>query len=196
MKPIYCLLAIFLIMSCSNNSDVKDLTPAKKQAIVTEDSCAKWKLNPVSFTLGFPENFELIYHSRDQEYLRLKDYADGRIIVKEFSIGTVDKFSEEEMKKWIYRSDSLLLKLKTYQSNFIGEKMLASRKRFLLQGTVNFDGFNRPDYKGDYTILVTLIPSDKKPGGVSLSFLSKVKSDSLLQDKDLNTLLSSLTFEK
>ena len=198
MKTIYFTLAFLIFLSCSDNNIDKENPILKNQVIVNEDSCLKWKLPPVSFTLTFPENYGLTYNSQEQidNYLRLKKYADNGVIIQEISIGKAGHYNEDQIKKWIYKSDSLLMNFRTHQAKYIGYKTVGDKKRFVLQGTINFDLVGRPDYKGDYKTLLVFEPSTKKLNGISFSVITKADADSSLNEKEVNKILNSLTFMK
>lgn len=200
MRHLYLFIFIFILsIACSNRSKVKKNDPAiiDKIAIINYDSCQKWNLPLTSFKVEYPDNYKALFHPKN-DYLELKKISDsGDYIEQELSFGkSQDIQTKEEIEEWTYKADSAFNNFKTYQTKFIGYKKVANKNLFVVNSVINFDSFGQSDYKGDYRILMMLIPTDKQPNGVSVSVITKSTADSLRNADEINKILTTLEFTK
>lgn len=197
MQHLYLFIFI-LIIACSNASRVEKIVPTifDNIAIINYDSCQKWNLPLTSFKVEYPDNYNALFHPKN-DYLELRKYSNSGYIEQEFSFGKSQNIqTKEEIEEWIYKADSAFNSLKKYQTKFIGYKKLANMNLFVVNSLINFDQFGQADYKGDYRILMMIIPTEKQPNGVSVSVVTKLTSDSLRNAEEINKILMTLEFTK
>ncbi len=195
MRHFYLFIFI-LAISCSNSSRVEKIDPTiiNNIAVINYDSCRKWYLPLTSFKVEYPDNYKALFHPKN-DYLELRKYSDTGYIEQEFSFGKSQNIqTKEEIEEWIYKIDSAFNSFKTYQTKFIGYRKIANMNLFLVNSLINFDSFGQADYKGDYRILMMIIPTEKQPNGVSVSVLTKSTVDSIKNAADMNKILKTLEF--
>src|SRR4030095_8680493 len=130
-------------------------------------------------------------------YLELRKYTDSGYVEQEFSFGKSEKIqTKDEIEKWLSRADSAFNNFKTYQTKSKGYEKLANRDLFVIKSEMNFDSFSQAEYKGVYTILMTIIPSNKQPNGVSVSVVTKSGADSIRNSDEMNNIVRTLEFIK
>lgn len=188
-------LFFFFFLSCTTKDKKKKINPTTYNniAVITVDSCRKWKLPITAFKVEYPDSYRPLYHARNN-YLTLTKFSDSGYVQQEFSFGKNSGYqTQEELIKNVYKADSILSMVKTYKRTFIGFKTLANKKQFLLEGIINFDLMGETGYQGDYIFLATLSSSDIQPNGISISFLNK---DSTKLYKETNEILNTLRFIK
>ena len=195
----YYLIFFIFIIACSNYQSVKKVTPESIQniSIINQDSCQKWNMPITFFRINYSKNYTAVYHPKEDCYLEIKKFSDSGYIEQELSFGKCENIrTKEEIEDWTYKMESLFKAFKTYHTRSISYRTIANQHLFVASGTVNFDQYGHSGYKGDYGVLIMLIPSARRENGVSLSILTKSNIDSLSQASDVDLILKSFEFLK
>ena len=166
----------------------------KNYALIDEDSCQKWKLPVTCFKIEYPSKF-LAQYNYNNNYLTLTAKNDSGHVEEEFSFGKLEGIkTTEEVKKWTIKADSLFNNFKTYKSTFIGNQTVGKKNSFVAKGTINFDGFGYELYKGTYEVLMVLIPTDKQPNGVTMTYINSIKEDTQARKNIVDSIINTLEF--